>query len=292
MGLLLRQPQSGGVAIPPGQGGVKDLKYTLDALFNHANTAPFISRQLIQRLVTSNPSPGYIYRVAQAFANNGSGVRGDLGAVVRAVLMDYEARSSAVAATASFGKLKEPLLRATGILRAFNGGAHNGRISIFNPEAPTSLSQAPLRATTVFNFFEPNYVQPGLLAAAGLVAPEYQILNDTSALGIPNQLWNYIYATRSAMPGTTTVLNPAEATVGVLFDNAILAMARTPQALVDYANLVLAAGALPKAVTDRFVSAITAMPNSTAATFGAAEIERVRSAIYLTVSVPQGAVQK
>ena len=80
--------------------------------------------------------------------------------------------------------------------------------------------------------------------------------------------------------------------MGVLFDNNMLALARTPQALVDYANLVLAAGGIPKAVTDRFVAAISAMPNSTAATFGAAELERVRSAIYLTVSVPQGAVQK
>jgi uncharacterized protein (DUF1800 family) len=279
-----------GVTIPAGQGGVKDLKDALDALFNHPNTGPFISRQLIQRLVTSNPSPGYIYRVAQAFADNGRGVRGDLATVVRAILMDYEARSSAVAATASFGKLKEPLLRATAVLRAFNGGAHNGRVGVFNPEG--SLAQAALRAPTVFNFFEPNYVHPGDLAAAGLVAPEYQLLTDTTAISTPNQLWNFIYATRSAMPGTTTTLNPAEGTVAVLIDSNILAMARTPQALVDYANLVLAAGALPKSVTDRFVAAISAMPNSTATALGATDIERVRSAIYLTVSVPQGAVQK
>ena len=109
---------------------------------------------------------------------------------------------------------------------------------------------------------------------------------------MPNQLWNYIYAGRTGIPGTTSTLNPAEATVGVRFDSSILAMARTPQALVDYANLVLAAGALPKPVTDRFVTAITAMPNSTAATFGATDLERVRSAIYLTSSVPQGAIQK
>ena len=280
----------GGVTIPAGQGGVKDLKDALDTLFNHPNTAPFISRQLIQRLVTANPSPGYIYRVAQAFANNGSGVRGDLAAVVRAVLMDYEARSAAVAATASFGKLKEPVLRSTAILRAFNGGANNGRLGFFNPES--NLGQAPLRAPTVFNFYEPNFVQPGLLASAGLVAPEYQILTDTTAISLPNQLWNFIYATRSGMPGTTTTLNPAEATLGVLLDNNLLALARTPQALVDYANLVLAAGGIPKAVTDRFVAAITAMPNSTTTTFGATELERVRSAIYLTVSVPQGAIQK
>ncbi len=280
----------GGRTIPANQGGAKDLKDTLDALANHPNTGPFISRQLIQRLVTSNPSPGYIYRVSQVWANNGSGVRGDLGAVVRAILMDNEARSNEVAATAAFGKLKEPLLRATAIFRAFNGGANNNRFTIANAEG--SLAQAPLRAPTVFNFFEPNFVQAGLLANAGLYAPEYQIITDTTAISMPNQLWNYIYATRSGMPGTTSVFNPAEATVGVLFDSTILALARTPQALVDYANLVLAAGSLPKVVTDRFVTAITAMPAGTAATYGAADLERVRSIVYLTISVPQGAIQK
>src|SRR5256885_16522206 len=107
---------SDGTRLPAGLTGPADLKLTLDALFNHANTGPFISRELIQRLVTSNPSPGYVYRVAQVFANNGSGVRGDLGAVVRAILTDYEARSSAVAANASFGKLKDPILRPTALL--------------------------------------------------------------------------------------------------------------------------------------------------------------------------------
>ena len=107
-----------------------------------------------------------------------------------------------------------------------------------------------------------------------------------------NPLWNFIYAGRSGIPGATTTYNPAEATVGVRFDPAMLALARTPQALVDYANLVLAAGALPKAVTDRFVASITAMPAGTGTTYGAADLERVRSIIYLTVSVPQGAIQK
>jgi uncharacterized protein (DUF1800 family) len=276
----------GGIAIPANQGGVKDLKDTLDALFNHPNTGPFISRQLIQRLVTSNPSPGYIYRVAQVFANNGAGVRGDMGAVVRAILTDYEARSGAVAATASFGHLREPLLRATELLRAFNGGANTGRYAIFNPEGGTtaSIGQAALRAQTVFNFFEPNFIQPGPLASAGLYAPEYQILTDTAAIALPNQLWNYIYANRTS--GATA--NAAETTVGFVFDPAVLALAATPQALVDHVNLVLAGGALPKSVSDRIVTAITAMPNTTAAN----SLERVRSAIYLTVSVPQGAIQK
>ena len=117
-------------------------------------------------------------------------------------------------------------------------------------------------------------------------------MTDTTAISTPNQLWNFIYATRSGMPGTTTTLNPGEGTLGVLLDQSMLALARTPQALVDYVNLVMASGALPKAVTDRFVAAITAMPNSTAATYGGTDIERVRSAIYLAIAVPQGAIQK
>lgn len=275
-----------GIQLAANQGPAKDLKDTLDALVNHANTGPFFARQLIQRLVTSNPSPGYVYRVAQVFANDGTGTRGNLGAVVRAILMDYEARSAAVAATASYGKLKEPLLRATAILRAFNGTSNFGRYQMFVAQtAEGALGQTPQHAPTVFNFFEPNYVQPGVLAAAGLYAPEYQILNDTTAVSAPNQLWNFIYANRS-----TT--NQLDTTLGIQLDS-LLPLARTPAALVDRANLILAAGGLPKTVTDRFVAAITAMPTSTAAaTNTAQDIERVRSALYLTVSVPQGAIQK
>ncbi|MEY2879169.1 MAG: hypothetical protein RLZZ15_1549, partial [Verrucomicrobiota bacterium] len=273
-----------GIQLPANQGAAADLKQTLDALVAHANTGPFISRQLIQRLVTSNPSPGYVYRVAQKFANNGSGVRGDLGAVVRAILTDYEARSNAVAATASFGKLREPVLRATALLRAFGGSSLNGRYSgsIFfvTQNNESSLGQTPLHAPTVFNFFEPYYVQPGLLTAAGLYAPEYQILTDTTAISIPNQLWNFIYGTRT------------EGNVALQLDS-LLPLARTPQALVDQINLVLAGGGLPKSIADRIVTAVTAMPNGTGTAFNtASDIERVRSALYLTVSIPQGAIQK
>jgi uncharacterized protein (DUF1800 family) len=271
----------GGKVLPPGQGGIKDLKDTLDALFHHPNTAPFISRQLIQRLVTSNPSPGYIYRVSQMFANNGAGVRGDLGAVVRAILTDYEARSGAVAATGTFGKLKEPLLRATGLFRAFNAASNLGRYNIANPEG--SLAQAALRAPTVFNFFEPNFVLPGAVAAAGLYAPEYQILTDTTALTQPNFYYTYIYNNRS-----TTDL--AQATIGLNLTS-WLPLARTPQLLVESVNLLVAGGSVPKRDSDRMVTAISAMPVGTA-TNSAPDLERVRSAIYLAVTSPHGAIQK
>ena len=271
----------GGRVLPAAQGGITDLKDTLDALFQHANTGPFISRQLIQRLVTSNPSPGYIYRVAQAFANNGAGVRGDLGAVVRAILMDYEARSPAVAATATFGKLKEPLLSTTALLRNFGGGSNSGRFNIPNPE--TSLGQAALRAPTVFNFFEPNFVLPGSVAEAGLYAPEYQILNDTTALTQPNLYYSYIFTTRS-----TTDLT--QQTIGLSLTN-WLPLARTPRQLVDALNLLLTSNSLSPAAIDRVSTAISAMPFDTG-TNTTNDLERVRSAIYLILTSPQGVIQK
>jgi uncharacterized protein (DUF1800 family) len=260
-----------GKVLPANQGGVQDLKDELDTLFNHPNTGPFISRQLIQRLVTSNPSPGYIYRVAQVFANNGSGVRGDLGAVVRAILTDYEARSPAVVSDAGYGKLKEPLLRTTALLRAFNGGSDSGRFNIANPEV--SLDQAALRAQTVFNFFAPDFVLSGTLAAAGLYAPEFEIHTDTTAISVPNFLYAYLYATRSATA------------IGLDLSN-VLPLAKQPGPLVDYLNTVFCAGALPSALHDRIVTAINALPTSTTDT------ERVRSAIYLVVTSPFAAVQK
>ncbi len=116
-----------GVVIPANQTGAQDLKVALDALFNHPNTAAFVSKQLIQRLVTSNPSPAYFYRVSKVFANDGTGVRGNLAAVVRAILTDYEARSSSLVSSIAYGKLKEPILRSTALLRTFNATPANGR---------------------------------------------------------------------------------------------------------------------------------------------------------------------
>ena len=271
----------GGRVLPAGQGGMKDLKDAIDALVAHPNTAPFISRQLIQRLVTSNPSPGYIYRVSQAFANNGAGVRGDLSAVVRAILLDHEARSPAVATTATFGKLKEPLLMTTALLRAAAGTSNSGRLNIPNPES--SLSQASLRAPTVFNFYEPNFVLPGAVAEAGLYAPEFQILNDTTAITQPNFYYNYIYTTRS----TTDM---AQQAVGLNL-TPFYPLARTPAQLAERMSLLLTAGAMPKVALDRITAAINALPagNGTAT---AADIERVRSAIYLVLTSPAGATQK
>ncbi len=178
-----------GTVLAAGQTPQTDMRLALDNIANHPNVGPFIGRQLIQRFVTSNPSPAYIGRIAAVFDNNGRGVRGDLAAVIKAVLMDGEAR---VAPTfASGGKQREPVIRFANILRAFEGRSKNGINNIdYLDSADNALGQSPLLAPSVFNFFSPNYTRPGKLAAAGMVAPEFQITNEIQTIGTANFFYN------------------------------------------------------------------------------------------------------
>jgi uncharacterized protein (DUF1800 family) len=176
----------GGANIPAGLKADAELDMALDVLFNHPNVGPFIGRQLIQRLVTSNPSPAYVQRVAQAFNDNGRGVRGDLFAVAKAILTDSEARTGNSANAKSFGKIKEPLLRTTALWRFFNAIGNNGRYDEWNPE--NDYSQAPLRSNSVFNFFRPDYHPVGAITNAGLVCPECQITNEASITNLTNAM--------------------------------------------------------------------------------------------------------
>jgi uncharacterized protein (DUF1800 family) len=270
----------GGVNLPAAQGGAKDLQLTLDALFEHANTPPFIARHLIQRLVTSNPSPAYVYRVAARFRDNGAGRRGDLAATVRAVLTDYEARSPALLANVGHGKLKEPLLRLTALLRGFGAAAQNGRYlgnnsvaNFTNLEIP--FAQAALRSPTVFNFFSPHYVLPGPLARAGLVVPEFEITDTNHAISTPNFLRAAVFV-RSLNNATAVALNLTRE----------LELLATPDALLDHLALVLCAGALPADVRTRVRAALAALPANTPPE------EQVQTAIILLAADPVAAVQK
>ena len=296
--------------IPTAQGGVKDLQLALDGLFNHANTPPFISKLLIQRLVTSNPSPSYVYRVAQKFINNGSGTRGDLGAVVRAILTDYEARSPAVVSNVTYGKLKEPLLRLTGLMRGFGASSTSGRLMGYwigvngvpidgntpKPATESAIStnytaisiygtlgiigQAALRSTTVFNFYHPDYVLPGPLAAAGLVAPEFEITDDNFAINVPNYYRAFVNSTTT---GATAANQPHLITLNTTYEQSLVA---TPGALVDHLNLVLCSGSLSSAARTRILSALTALPASTTTE------DRAKTAILLVQTSPAAAIQK
>ena len=172
-----------GVTIPAGTPGPESLRIALDTLVNHPNTAPFLARQFIQRLVTSNPSPGYVERVAGAFANNGKGVRGDLKAVLKAVLLDEEARGAAGLSQPGFGKLREPMLRVAQWGRTFKLRSLRGTWkAMFSAWSPTQdMGQYPLDPPSVFSFYRPGYVPPGTeMAKTGATAPEFQIVNETT----------------------------------------------------------------------------------------------------------------
>jgi uncharacterized protein (DUF1800 family) len=290
--------------------GTNDLRLALDALFTHPNTGPFISKLLIQRFTTSNPSPAYVYRVAQTFANNGSGVRGDLGAVLRAILTDYEARSPAVAGNATYGKLKEPLLRMTGLLRSLGASSQSGRFSGFRhhvngtvitsatPKPATaaeigtynsatlpyssigSIAQAALRSPTVFNFYHADYVLPGPLAAAGLVAPEFEITDDNYAISVPNYFRNFVNATTT---GQAATVQPYILTLNTTYEETLVG---NVPALLDHLSRILTADTLPAAAKTRITTALAALPTTTTTT------DRAKTAIMLVLSSPAAAIQK
>ncbi|MFQ5519123.1 MAG: DUF1800 family protein, partial [Mariprofundus sp.] len=183
-----------------GLGG--DLTAVVDLLFNHANTAPFVSKHLIMRLVTSNPSPAYVQRVAAVFANNGLGVRGDLKAVVRAVLMDAEARGNAYLTNPNYGKADEPLLAFTRFLKTFRVSRLNGWISrnstamhgVYWYRSPqNSFAQAPMRSLSVFNFYDAEFIPSDpYFAANNLIAPEFQIQTVPMLANYNNIIWDVI----------------------------------------------------------------------------------------------------
>ncbi|MDH5264217.1 MAG: DUF1800 family protein, partial [Betaproteobacteria bacterium] len=222
-----------GITLPANQGARKDMKDALDAIFHHPNVGPFIGRQLIQRFVTSNPSPGYIARVAATFNDNGQGVRGDLRAVLRAVLLDPEARDLAKTAEPGWGKQREPVIRFANFLRGLNARSPSGRNRIwYLDSADEGLNQSPLLAPSVFNFFSPNYRHPGALAAAGLVAPEFQVTTETSMVGGLNFFARLI---RNGYYGRDDTR--------LSFDLAPLnALAADPAALADRLNLLFMNG--------------------------------------------------
>ena len=221
-----------------------DLKIALDTLFNHPNVGPFIGKQLIQRLVTSNPSPQYVARVAAAFNDNGSGKRGEMKAVWKAILLDPEARS--VSTSNSVGKLREPVVRLANFMRAFNARSTSGRFQgIGNTDAAaTRLNQTPMFAPTVFNFYRPGYVPSSKpIADAGLVAPEFQIVHDVSVAGYMNYMRGIV-----AVDTSRDIQQDYTAEI---------ALADKPDELVDRMNLLLFAGTMPDALRAQLVGAVT-----------------------------------
>jgi len=285
-----------GQVLASGRSATADLDSAIDNLANHPNVGPFLARHLIQRLVTSNPSPAYVGRVAAVFADNGQGKRGDLAAVVRAVLLDVEARDPAVAAGPNYGKLREPLLRFTALWRAFaspgvavaNGaGRVEGIFRFFNTDG--LLAQAPLSAPSVFNFYRPNYRRPGEIRDLGLFSPEFQILNDNTALNMVNQLHNATFNADLDTPGISRMLGGPLATLGShglnLSTEKALAVA-DPAAFVDRLNLLLMGGTMSPAMRTVLIDALRTMPT------GDGGRQRTEDALFLILSSPQFAIQR
>ena len=287
-----------GVTIPLQTQSDPDasLKTALDTLSNHPNVGPFIGRQLIQRLVTSNPSPAYVAAVAAAFNGGSGGARGDMKAVVKAVLLHPEART----VSSRSGKLREPVLRLSAYLRAFPFTSDTGDYKVGNTDNPAnSLSQTPLRSPSVFNFFRPGYVPPGTESArAGLAVPEMQLAQETSAAGYVNFMRDNVNSGVGAWNGTLhgVVRNRRDLQPDLAAE---IALAEKLPGLLDRLNVRLMYGEMPAALKTEIQGAVEKItipaldPGGTnQAQIDSARLNRVKSAIFLTLISPEFQVQK
>jgi uncharacterized protein (DUF1800 family) len=275
----------------------QNLDTALDTLAAQPNVAPFISRQLIQRLVTSNPSPRYVARVATVFNDDGHGVRGNLGAVVRAILLDKEARERFVFVRDTYGKVREPVLRLTAFLRAYNAQSDSGKYLIASTDDPgTELAQSPLRARSVFNFYRPGYVSPGGPAEArGMVLPEMQITNESSVAGYAN----FMIASVRYGVGAHGVDGRAPRCDVQPDYTAATALADDPASLVDDTLARLIGQHVDPTLKTQIVDAVTSVevpalrPDGSNADYVAKQRQnRVYAAVVLTLASPEFVVQR
>jgi hypothetical protein len=207
------------------------------------------------------------------FINNGQGVRGDLKAVIQAILLDPEARSVNVSAASGFGHEREPLVRLTNLYRAFNASAASGRLS--GGDQTSNFGQSPLEAPSVFNFFPPTYLLPGTLENAGLFSPEFYITTDSTVISSANKM-------RTAVYNTPSQTNPDAI---VLDLSSLSALSSNPAALVDSLNYLLMVGEMSDATRSIVVSTVTQIP-------AANTLERAQTAVHLLVTSPEFVIQK
>jgi uncharacterized protein (DUF1800 family) len=268
-----------------------DIKIALDTIFNHPNVGPFIALRLIQQLVTSNPSPAYIQRVASVFNNNGSGVRGDMAAVVTAILTDTEARSATNEAVAGFGKLREPVLRLANWMRAFSAASQSGNWLMTSTTASTSLAESPLTSPSVFNFWRPGYAPPNTqLAAHNLLSPEFQGADEVTVAGYLNTMQSAIGSGIGSVPagGSGADIQSQYA--------AEVAIASDAGALADRMNRLLLYGQMSATLRQRILDAVNgvAVPGATAtaAQVNTALSNRAKIAVFLTMASPEYLAQR
>ena len=259
-----------GVTLPAGQSIQSDLTNAIHNIFMHPNVGPFIGKQLIQKLVTGDPTPHYVSRVAAVFNNNGQGVRGDVKAVINAILTDPEARG-AIKLDPGYGKLREPVLFMAAAARALNTASDG----VYFQQQSTQLGQRLFYPASVFNYYPPTYVLPGTVA----LAPEFAIQNSSTAI-------NRYNFTNTLSFGTIAPLATLPGAIGTKPDwTALAALARNPNALLDKLNVLLLHGTMPAAMRASIVPAI----NAIAATD---PLTRAKTAFYLVVTSPQYQVER
>ncbi len=259
-----------GVTLPAGQDINQDLAGALDNIFNNPNVGPFIGKQLIQFLVTSNPTPAYVARVTAVFNDNGSGVRGDMKAVVRAILLDPEARGD-VKTDPNYGKLRDPVLYVTGVLRAL-GGTSDG---VYANQQSSNLGESVFQAPSVFNFFPPDNLLPN---STSLLGPQFDVQNTTTTVN----RFNYIYALTYANNGNGVGADSSvSGSTGTKLDlTSLQTLAGTPSALVDKLDALLTHTTLTTTEKNNIITAINAVSATD-------PVGRTRMAVYLVISSPR-----
>jgi uncharacterized protein (DUF1800 family) len=264
--LLIYPGASGGGLLAAGQSATQDLQRALDNVFNHPNVGPFVSNELIQHLVTSNPSPPYVQRVASVFDNNGSGVRGDMKAVITAILMDPEARRGDDPATAvgTDGHLQEPILYMTGLLRAFGATSDGSNLAYDG----SGMGQEALYSPSVFNFYSPRYVIPG----STMYGPEFQILTTATSLNRVNWVNSFVFG---SIGSGTTVDFSSYAT-----------QASNPSALLGSLNTLMLHGSMSSDMQSAILTAMQAAPAGSKQ-----DMQQAQAAIYLIGTSSQYRVQ-
>jgi len=267
------------------ENGQQDVDDALLILFNHTNTPPFVARSFIQFFVTDNPSPAYIERVANVFIDDGEGVRGNMGAMLKAILLDPEARDIAIAdARPEFGRLRDPLIRVMHLARILGFDRHKfvhwwELAEVHNDY----LGQEPFKSPTVFNFFNPQHKPAGPLLDRNLVGAPFQIMDTITAVTFPNKVWEIIergffHAPRSNSAGYE--LLPSY--------NEFQTTAQDNETFVDQLNLLLCAGRM-QVETRRFILEALSDPRFE----GGRDIQaKIKLGLYLATISPEAAITR
>jgi uncharacterized protein (DUF1800 family) len=263
----------GNYTIPAGQTGMEDINDAIDHLFNHDNVGPFLAIRLIQRLVKSNPSPQYISRVAGVFADNGNGIRGDLAAMTKAILLDDEALDCYWTTDIKNGMLRTPILRLTQMLKGLKAEAPNGIFWNSATYFENQAGQHPMGSPTVFNFYQPDYVPDSEFAYENIVGPEFQILNSSTSSNYVNYMMlallaDYFNVRFQDIPGYNPIINilnePSfiqwvpdnEEYAAVLSDPYLLELASNPEEWIDYLDITIANGLLSDQTKERIIDSM------------------------------------